>query len=101
MKASPGIGAVPDLEVREAPEYFKALEAATKVAKSQVFPESEAAFYRSMEELLPTFEREGLHVNIDPHPDDFVENGLEALRINRGLDSDASVRHASATGSYS
>jgi myo-inositol catabolism protein IolH len=51
--------------------------------------ESEAAFYRSMEELLPTFEREGVRINIDPHPDDFVENGLEALRIIRGLDSDA------------
>ena len=51
--------------------------------------ESEASFYRSMEELLPIFEREGIRVNIDPHPDDFVENGLEALRIIRGLDSDA------------
>ena len=50
--------------------------------------ESEAAFYRSMEELLPTFEEEGLRINIDPHPDDFVEDGLEALRIIRGLDSD-------------
>jgi myo-inositol catabolism protein IolH len=51
--------------------------------------ESEAAFYRSMEALLPIFEREGLRVNIDPHPDDFVENGLAALRVIRGLDSDA------------
>src|SRR4051794_5344307 len=51
--------------------------------------ESEAAFYRSMEALLPTFEREGLRVNIDPHPDDFVENGLAALRVIRGLDSDS------------
>jgi myo-inositol catabolism protein IolH len=51
--------------------------------------ESEAAFYRSMDELLPAFEREGIRVNIDPHPDDFVENGLDALRIIRGLDSDA------------
>jgi len=49
---------------------------------------SEAAFYRSMDELLPTFEREGIRVNIDPHPDDFVEDGLEALRIIRGLDTD-------------
>src|SRR2546423_1220257 len=48
MKASPGIGAIPDLEVREAPECFKALEAATKVAKSQVFLDSEAAFYDAM-----------------------------------------------------
>jgi myo-inositol catabolism protein IolH len=51
--------------------------------------ESEAAFYRSMEELLPIFEKEGIRVNIDPHPDDFVENGLAALRIIRGLDSDS------------
>jgi myo-inositol catabolism protein IolH len=50
---------------------------------------SEAAFYRSMEELLPIFERQGIRVNIDPHPDDFVEDGLEALRVIRGLDSDA------------
>jgi myo-inositol catabolism protein IolH len=50
--------------------------------------ESEAAFYRSMEELLPIFDREGIRVNIDPHPDDFVENGLEALRIIRGLDTE-------------
>jgi myo-inositol catabolism protein IolH len=50
--------------------------------------ESEAAFYRSMEELLPIVEREGMRINIDPHPDDFVENGLEAVRIIRGLDSD-------------
>jgi myo-inositol catabolism protein IolH len=50
--------------------------------------ESEAAFYRSMEELLPILEREGIRVNIDPHPDDFVEDGLEALRIIRGLDTD-------------
>lgn len=50
--------------------------------------DSEAAFYRSMEELLPIIEREGLDVRIDPHPDDFVEDGLEALRVIRGLDSD-------------
>ena len=35
--------------------------------------ESERAFFRSMEELLPIFEREGIDVRIDPHPDDFVE----------------------------
>ncbi|MCA0336953.1 MAG: sugar phosphate isomerase/epimerase [Actinobacteria bacterium] len=48
--------------------------------------ESEAAFYRSMEELLPIIEREDLTVLIDPHPDDFVEDGLEAIRVIRGLD---------------
>ena len=49
--------------------------------------ESERAFFRSMEELLPIFEREGIDVRIDPHPDDFVEDGLEALRIIRGVNS--------------
>ena len=49
--------------------------------------ESEAAFYRSMEELLPIIEREDLDVLIDPHPDDFVEDGLEAIRVIRGLNT--------------
>ena len=49
--------------------------------------ESERAFFRSMEELVPIFEREGIDVRIDPHPDDFVEDGLEALRIIRGVNS--------------
>lgn len=49
--------------------------------------DSEAAFYRSMEELLPILEREGITLNIDPHPDDFVEDGLEAWRVLRGLNS--------------
>lgn len=49
--------------------------------------DSEAAFYTSMEELLPLIEREGLRLNIDPHPDDFVEDGLDAWRVLRGLDS--------------
>ncbi|CAD5989727.1 sugar phosphate isomerase/epimerase [Agreia sp. COWG] len=51
--------------------------------------ESEAGFYRSMEVLLPLVEREGISLRFDPHPDDFVEDGLEALRILRGLNSDA------------
>jgi myo-inositol catabolism protein IolH len=49
--------------------------------------ESERAFFRSIEELLPIIEREGIKVLIDPHPDDFVEDGLEALRIIRGVNS--------------
>jgi myo-inositol catabolism protein IolH len=49
--------------------------------------ESEAAFYRSMEELVPLFEREGVHVAIDPHPDDFVEEGLATWRVIRGVNS--------------
>jgi myo-inositol catabolism protein IolH len=49
--------------------------------------ESEAAFYRSMEELVPLIEREGINVAIDPHPDDFVEEGLAAWRVIRGVNS--------------
>lgn len=47
-KAAPGVGAVPDLEVKESPEYFSALEVATRIAKSDVFPGSESAFYDAM-----------------------------------------------------
>ncbi|MGJ9402795.1 sugar phosphate isomerase/epimerase family protein [Arthrobacter sp. KK5.5] len=48
---------------------------------------SESAFYRSMEELLPVIEREGINIAIDPHPDDFVEEGLAAWRVIRGVNS--------------
>lgn len=51
--------------------------------------DSEDAFYRSMEELLPIIEAEGLRINFDPHPDDFVEDGVEAWRVLRGLNSRA------------
>jgi len=47
-KAAPGIGANPDLEIKESPDYFKALDAATRVAKSEIFPGSESAFYDAM-----------------------------------------------------
>src|SRR5712691_1144651 len=47
-KAAPGVGAIPDLEVKQSPEYFKALEAATRIAKSDVFSGSESAFYDAM-----------------------------------------------------
>ncbi|SJM55382.1 sugar phosphate isomerase/epimerase [Gulosibacter sp. 10] len=49
--------------------------------------DSEAGFYRSMEELIPKAEKAGVRINIDPHPDDFVEDGLEAWRVIRGLNS--------------
>src|SRR5437870_9083686 len=34
---------------------------------------SESQFWRSMEELLPVFEREGIQLRLEPHPDDFIE----------------------------
>ena len=48
---------------------------------------SEAQFWRSLEELLPVFEREGVRLVLEPHPDDFVEDGRAAIDLIRGIDS--------------
>ena len=52
---------------------------------------SEGQFWKSMEELLPVFEREGIELRLEPHPDDFVEDGKVAVDMVRGLNS----RHVS------
>jgi len=49
---------------------------------------AEAMFLRSMEELLPIFEREGVELILEPHPDDFIEDGIEAVEMIRGLNRD-------------
>lgn len=46
---------------------------------------SEAQFWKSMDELLPLFEREGIRLALEPHPDDFVENGHDAVNLIRGI----------------
>ncbi|MDX6346672.1 MAG: myo-inositol catabolism protein IolH [Streptomyces sp.] len=46
---------------------------------------SEAQFWKSMDELLPLFEREGIQLAIEPHPDDFIENGYDAVNMIRGI----------------
>src|SRR3954467_3945438 len=48
---------------------------------------SGAQFWRSMEELLPVFEREGMQLRLEPHPDDFVEDGKVAVDMVRGINS--------------
>lgn len=48
---------------------------------------SEAMFWKSMEELLPVFEREGVYLRLEPHPDDFCEDGLTAVDMVRGINS--------------
>jgi myo-inositol catabolism protein IolH len=48
---------------------------------------SEAQFWRSLEELLPIFEREGISLNLEAHPDDFIERNDEAVDLVRGIDS--------------
>jgi myo-inositol catabolism protein IolH len=47
---------------------------------------SEAAFVKSMTELIPLFEKEGIRLNIQAHPNDFIETNTEALQMIRGLD---------------
>jgi myo-inositol catabolism protein IolH len=49
---------------------------------------SEAQFWRSMEELLPVFEREGVRLVLEPHPDDFIEDGRPGVDLVRGIDND-------------
>ena len=46
---------------------------------------SEHAFYASMEELIPEFERHGIGLNLEAHPYDFSETNDDAVQIIRGL----------------
>ena len=48
---------------------------------------SETMFWRSLEELLPVFEREGIELRLEPHPDDFIEDGKLAIDLIRGINS--------------
>ena len=49
--------------------------------------QSEAQFWRSMETLLPIFEREGITLHLEAHPDDFVEHNTPAVDLVRGINS--------------
>jgi myo-inositol catabolism protein IolH len=48
---------------------------------------SEGQFWKSMEELLPIFESNGIQLRLEPHPDDFVEDGITAVDMIRGINS--------------
>ena len=48
----------------------------------------EAAWWRSMEELVPVFEKEGVSLNIEPHPEDWVETFHPAVDMIRMINSD-------------
>jgi myo-inositol catabolism protein IolH len=47
---------------------------------------SEAQFWKSLDELLPIFEREGIALNLEAHPDDFVERNSDAIALVRAID---------------
>ena len=48
---------------------------------------SEAQFWRSMEVILPRLDREGICLNIEPHPGDFIEDGIAAIQMIRAINS--------------
>lgn len=48
----------------------------------------ENQFMRSMDELIPEFEREGIKLDIQAHPYDFCERNNESVDIIRGFDRD-------------
>jgi myo-inositol catabolism protein IolH len=48
---------------------------------------SEAAWWRSMEELVPIFEKEAINLHIEPHPEDFVETLHPAVDMIRTINS--------------
>jgi myo-inositol catabolism protein IolH len=49
--------------------------------------ECETAFWRSIEELLPVFEEAELPVQIEAHPDDFVEENTLAVDLIQAIGS--------------
>ena len=70
-----------------------AVEAGCNVINSEFsgqpdeFAASKEAFLTSVLELLPIFEREGVRVDVEPHPGDFVEDGNTAVDILREIGS--------------
>ncbi|CDG40582.1 MULTISPECIES: sugar phosphate isomerase/epimerase family protein [Asaia] len=49
----------------------------------------EAAFWRSMDDLVPLLERSGIMLSLEPHPEDWVETFHPAIDIIRNIGSDA------------
>lgn len=47
----------------------------------------EDSWWRSMEELVPVFEREGINLHVEPHPEDWVETLQPAVDIIRTVNS--------------
>ncbi|MBP2034093.1 myo-inositol catabolism protein IolH [Clostridium algifaecis] len=89
----------PDEERREAAvrNWKRAIEIAVELDVNVINTElsgdpnqpeiCEEMWYRSMEELLPIFEREGIRVDIQSHPYDFCENNDETVDMVKSLRS--------------
>jgi hypothetical protein len=82
--ASPGIGAIPDLEIQQSPEYFKALDAATRIAKSGAFPGSESAFYDAMRTAQLVADASAFQPSTRPEP-------ATSTVVDEGLPPDAEL----------
>jgi hypothetical protein len=89
-KAAPGIGAVPDLEIKESPEYFRALEVATRVAKSDIFPDSESAFYDAMRTAQLIADASAFQPSTRPEPASTA--GSEDERLSPEAEAEAITR---------
>jgi myo-inositol catabolism protein IolH len=48
----------------------------------------EGQFWKSLDVILPRLEKEGIKLNIEPHPDDFIEDGIQAVNMIRAINSD-------------
>jgi hypothetical protein len=81
-RASPGIGAIPDLEIKQSPEYFKALDVATRAAKSNVFQGSESAFYDAMRTAQLVADASAFQPSTRPEP-------ASSAVVDEGLPPDA------------
>jgi myo-inositol catabolism protein IolH len=87
----------PDEEERQAAvRYWKrAIQIASDLGVDSMISEfngrpespghSEAQFWKSMDELLPHFEQHGIQLALEPHPDDFIEEGYEAINMIKGI----------------
>jgi hypothetical protein len=88
-EAAPGVGAIPDLEVRQSPEYFKALESATRIAKSQVFPGSESAFFDAMRTAQLVADASAFQPSTRPEP---AGSAVVDERLPPDAEADAIIR---------
>jgi hypothetical protein len=88
-KAAPGIGAVPDLEVKQSPEYFQALEVATRIAKSDVFPGSESAFFDAMRTAQLVADASAFQPSTRPEP---ASSAIVDERLPPDAEAEAIIR---------
>ena len=87
--AAPALGAIPDLEVSQSPGYFKALDAATRAAKSQVFRGSESAFFDAMRTAQLVADASAFQPSSRPEP---AGSAVVDERLPPDAEADAIIR---------